>query len=453
MKINDENIVLIVMDTLSAFNTPMHGYERVTTPFLKKFSESNTLVNYGYSNAPWTAPSHASLFSGKLPSDHGTSTHNYHFGDESFVEELNEKDYRTIGVSENPLISEELGFDKGFDKLVSDKQKIIFRNQTGERLAETIESLIDTGSGKTALQKYKSVLNEVLVNQKNIKGVLKGAKYIAKKRIEGDFIGAEQTTQLAKKYVSEVEEDPFFLFINYMSPHAPYQPPEDTLGMWCDNPEEMKEFAYDFHHEEKTNWWKEYPEDVVDNMRALYDEEILFMDRKIEDLVSFIQEEKEDTVFIIVSDHGENINHYGMRGHNCGIWERLIRVPIIIGGEGVEDNIIDEKVSLKELKSFITGEKKLSEITQQKVKAEYKGARGILDYHNKSLEKYSQEEMKYINNRSNTLIRDNKGITKNTKLEDIGFIERFKGFSEENKVPEIEDIKNQVSKPFDLYKD
>ena len=452
MKITDENIVLIVMDTLSAFNTPMHGYKRDTTPFLKEFSERNTLVNYGYSNAPWTAPSHASLFSGKLPSEHGTSTHSYHFGDESFVEELNEKDYRTIGVSENPLISEELGFDKGFDKLVSDKQKIIFRNQAGERLAGTIESLIDTGSEKTALKKYKSVLNEVLVNQKNLKGGLKGAKYIAKKKIKGGFIGAEQTTQLAKKYVSKIEEDSFFLFINYMSPHAPYQPPEETLGTWCDDPEEMKEFAYDFHHEEKTNWWKEYPEDVVDNMRALYDEEILFMDRKIEELVNFIQEEKEDTIFIIVSDHGENINHYGMRGHNCGIWERLIRVPIIIGGDGIGDDVLDEKVSLKDLKSFINGKKNLSEITREAVRAEYKGARGILDHHNKPLD-YTEEQMEYINNRSNTLIINNKGITRNTKLADVGFIERAKGFSEENKLSEVEDIKEEIKEPFDLYLD
>ena len=61
--------------------------------------------------------------------------------------------------------------------------------------------------------------------------------------------------------------------------------------------------------------------------------------------------------------------------------------------------------------------------------------------------------MEYINNRSNTLIINNKGITRNTKLADVGFIERAKGFSEENKLSEVEDIKEEIKEPFDLYLD
>jgi arylsulfatase len=60
---------------------------------------------------------------------------------------------------------------------------------------------------------------------------------------------------------------------------------------------------------------------------GLYDGQIRYVDEKIEELVDMIREEYPDTVFIFTSDHGQNSGHYGVRNHQYGIWERLIRVP------------------------------------------------------------------------------------------------------------------------------
>lgn len=83
-----DKVVFVVLDSLSAFNMGCYGHDRETTPFLDSLSEDNILFNYAYSNAPWTAPSHTSIFSGQIPSDHGTNSMNMQFQQKSFVEEL-----------------------------------------------------------------------------------------------------------------------------------------------------------------------------------------------------------------------------------------------------------------------------------------------------------------------------------------------------------------------------
>ena len=58
------NIVLVVMDTARAQNFSCYGYERKTSPFLDSLAEENVIYKNAYSQANWTLPSHASMFSG-----------------------------------------------------------------------------------------------------------------------------------------------------------------------------------------------------------------------------------------------------------------------------------------------------------------------------------------------------------------------------------------------------
>ena len=59
-------VMLAVMDTVRADHTSLCGYERPTTPRLDKLSTKATAKSCeAYSPAPWTHPSHASMFTGK----------------------------------------------------------------------------------------------------------------------------------------------------------------------------------------------------------------------------------------------------------------------------------------------------------------------------------------------------------------------------------------------------
>jgi len=66
------NIVLIVMDTVRADHLSCYGYGKETTPNLDRLAANGLLFLNAYSAAPWTVPSHASMFTGLYPSQHGT---------------------------------------------------------------------------------------------------------------------------------------------------------------------------------------------------------------------------------------------------------------------------------------------------------------------------------------------------------------------------------------------
>ncbi len=65
-----KHVVLVVLDTLRADRMSVYGYEQETTPFLRG-SESQYLKFTGAkAAAPWTMPSHSSIFTGLMPAVH-----------------------------------------------------------------------------------------------------------------------------------------------------------------------------------------------------------------------------------------------------------------------------------------------------------------------------------------------------------------------------------------------
>src|SRR5260221_12498258 len=67
----DCNVVLVTMDLCAAHNMPCYGYDRQTTPNLCQFGKDNIFFQNAYANSPVTLQSHASIFTGLYPSNHG----------------------------------------------------------------------------------------------------------------------------------------------------------------------------------------------------------------------------------------------------------------------------------------------------------------------------------------------------------------------------------------------
>jgi arylsulfatase A-like enzyme len=418
MNIEDKNIVLIVIDTLSAQNLPIHGYDRETAPFMTELAEQNTYFNYVYSNAPWTVPSHASLFSGDLPKDHGTHTHRKYFDSNSFVEELQEE-YTTIAFSNNDLVSEPLGFDKGFDKFTEMTQAEMWEEKEMESLKKANEK-DEKGEYSSRKEKYLDVLKMSTKNL-DIKSIKGAAKYMLADKKEGgrhlNFYQDKGAHVTNKKVVERLkdEEDQFFLFINYMEPHHPFAPPIKYAENWLEKPREAI-LSHLEHYEEHSGddyWWTETTEKMDKEFTALYDAEIRYIDQKIREIHNKITEEHEDTVFIITSDHGECTGEYGMHGHQCGIWEKTIRVPAIIAGPGIEDQEIDENLSINNLHKIIKGST-IEETVNEEAYAEYHGLDGL-----KNPENYSEQEQKWIKNKSKAAIKNREGLVENSLLNNV----------------------------------
>ena len=67
------NVVLISMDALRYDHTGLGGDTRGLTPNLDRLAESSVVFNNAVSAAPWTLPSHMSVWTGRWPTVHGVT--------------------------------------------------------------------------------------------------------------------------------------------------------------------------------------------------------------------------------------------------------------------------------------------------------------------------------------------------------------------------------------------
>ena len=114
----DGPIILISLDTLRADHLPAYGYQHVSTPALDALVADAVLFERAYSHAPQTLPSHASIFSGRLPFEHGVRD-NLGFTvrpDERLLPRmLSEHGFATAGIVSSFVLRAEVGIGDGFD--------------------------------------------------------------------------------------------------------------------------------------------------------------------------------------------------------------------------------------------------------------------------------------------------------------------------------------------------
>jgi arylsulfatase A-like enzyme len=117
----------VVLDTTRADAVSAYGEVRGTTPTLDGLARTGLLYTHAYSNANWTLPSHASLFTGLLPSEHGVRYGNDVLADgiTTLADVLRARGYDTVAFSENPWLGASTRTDRGFDSFSSKLTKDI----------------------------------------------------------------------------------------------------------------------------------------------------------------------------------------------------------------------------------------------------------------------------------------------------------------------------------------
>jgi arylsulfatase A-like enzyme len=110
-----ESFVLVVLDTTRADAISTYGEVEGTTPTFDRLARSGLLYENAFSNANWTVPSHASIFTGLLPHKHGILTGREKLKAPTLAETLRAKGYETAGFSENPWLALDDGLKRGFD--------------------------------------------------------------------------------------------------------------------------------------------------------------------------------------------------------------------------------------------------------------------------------------------------------------------------------------------------
>src|SRR5262245_5660894 len=111
-------VVLVSIDTLRADRLPVYGYASGRTPTLDAFAKESVVFDRAYSHAPQTLPSHASIFTGRLPFEHAVRD-NLGFtlpsGQTTLSSLFSKAGYATGGFVSAYVLRTETGIGQGFD--------------------------------------------------------------------------------------------------------------------------------------------------------------------------------------------------------------------------------------------------------------------------------------------------------------------------------------------------
>lgn len=271
----DCNVIIVVIDAARQDHLGFYGYHRDTTPNIDRLAEKSFVFKNAISQATWTKPSIASLFTSLYPTRHGT----YYFTatkeqgiinnvlPSSFItlaEALKHHNYKTYGLVNNQFIGPELNFDQGFDYY---------------RLIESDEDLT-----RTAID---------IIDQKE-------------------------------------QNDRIFMYIHYIGPHAEYSPTPKFREMFVETEHEIVD-TRGKHQAEYLGM--NLSAQQLGYIIAQYDGEIAFIDDQIGRIINKLDDRKlmNRTILIITADHGEEFfDHEEMFGHGWHPYDTMIKVPLMI---------------------------------------------------------------------------------------------------------------------------
>ena len=273
------NILLIVLDTVRADAVGREWKQRPVTPQMDRIALEGWRFANAYATAPWTLPSHASMFTGLAPSQHGAVHEHFTLGPEhpTLAEILARHGYATHGITSNPWVTAERGLARGFGRF--------------EKAYSDVEAANDKG--------------------------------------------AARATQLAIDFIARAsrEDKPFFLFVNYLEAHLPYAPPDagfEALGIEIDSLS-RREFTIE-QAEEIIAGKRAASADELALARTLYLGEIAYQDQQLGKLLDALRKRNllDETLVIITADHGELLGDQGLMGHEFSLSDDLLRVPLVL---------------------------------------------------------------------------------------------------------------------------
>ena len=321
------NVVLVVMDTARAAETVPATSQ--LTPTLASLADAGTEFTRAHTSSPWTLPSHASLFTGLYTAAHGAhGGHTYLDADhETLPEAFQSAGYETVGVSNNCWITGEFGFDRGFE--------------TFRKGWQYVQSDVDTGSvirASGSKERLTSIKEQLTVGNPAVNL----ANIVYERYLCGDD-GAARTTDWIVEWLenrtARAARRPFFLFCNYIEPHIEYDPPREYAEQFLSDAEITE--ATQLRQDPRAFDVGEY--DLTDRefelLRGLYRAELAYVDAQIGRLKTALEStgEWENTIFVVLGDHGENIGEYGFFGHQYNLHETLVHVPLVITGGPFSD--------------------------------------------------------------------------------------------------------------------
>ncbi len=292
------SIVFILVDTLRADYLGSYGFDGDISPGLDRLAAESLRFENAFSQAPWTKPSIATLFTSLYPEVHGLTNHEGLFWGKgrpnmrtgvlpeeaiTLAEILRENGYRTASFMTNPMLAPTYGFDQGF---------------------EVYE-----------VHEIRDLSNLVM--------------------------------DAATRWIESIPDDePFFAYLHFMDVHGPYDSPEKDFEALKDSPSlggdrALREKEYDeiSDYLKRVDWAREPEARSVRTWRARYAAGIRDFDRRLASFLEGLRSSgRFDNVYLVLtSDHGEELFEHQGWDHGHTLFGQQLHVPLLIrrpGGEG-----------------------------------------------------------------------------------------------------------------------
>ncbi|MGP0063555.1 MAG: sulfatase-like hydrolase/transferase [Isosphaeraceae bacterium] len=325
------NVLLVVMDTVSADHLGLYGHARDTTPELARWAKQGVRFDWAVAPAPWTFPSHSSFLTGQWPSTlgaHWEPTLNPAYP--TLAEFLASRGYLTAGFAANTnWCSYESNMDRGFVHY--------------EDYPLTLATMLRTTMpGRWLLENLRDPRD-----------------YYSVKWIRSQSRDAREVNRSFLSWLSHDREReagrPFFAFLNYLDAHEPFLPPErevqPSFGLRPGSRADYK-MLLEYWDRDKLK----LGDREIELARDSYDNCIAALDRQVGALLDELERREllRNTIVIVTSDHGEEFGEHGVFNHGFSLYAPEVHVPLLILAPGAPRGCtIAEPVSLRSLPATV----------------------------------------------------------------------------------------------------
>ncbi len=281
------NVLVVLLDTTRADHLSCYGYPRETTPAIDRLAREGARFEDVRSQSSLTPVSASTLLTGALPFRHGVRSL-FAVGGETLsrdvasLPELWQRSGRRTAafVSAKPM-GQQYGLARGFETYHDD-------------LAESF------------------------------------ARHGVERASDAPQRPADDTTELVLDWLDENGREPFGMLVHFFDAHDPsFVPPPDWLArnVSFPLPEKLRRAGPEQRIPALTN-----PRNRVD----LYDAELRFMDEQLARIVAKLQEQGtlENTLVVVLADHGEAFGEHGFWTHGI-LYEEQLHVPLVLRGPGI----------------------------------------------------------------------------------------------------------------------
>ncbi|HSA55937.1 MAG TPA: sulfatase [Gemmatimonadaceae bacterium] len=297
------NVLLLIWDTARASSLSTFGYGRPTSPGLSALAERGIAFDRAISTAPWTLPSHASMFTGRWAHELTTNWRTpLDDRDTTLAEVLARAGYRTGAFGANRFyVTREYGLDRGFTRF----------EEVRSLASETIRSsrvfrLVASSRPVRLLTGYDETLGRA---------------------------SAPRMARALQAWLARGDSTrPYFAFVNFMDAHAPYLPraPYDTAFGWYPGSISRMDRV-----RQRLLTHLEPPAISDEGARELeraYDGALAELDASTHRLLQDLESSGHlrNTLIVVTSDHGEEFGEHGQFGHGNSLYLQSLHVPLIM---------------------------------------------------------------------------------------------------------------------------